>query len=132
EANALRERDKQLVTKLEDLARENARMKSPAAAATGSAARTAKNPPPDSVEGLVRQVDPGGLVKITLGSDAGLLKGHTLEVFRLSSVPDQSKYLGTIRIIDVSATEAVGQPMGRTAAPIQVGDHVASRILAGG
>ena len=106
-------------------------MKSPAAAATGTAARTAR-PPPDSVEGLVRQVDPGGLVEITLGSDAGLLKGHTLEVFRLSSVPEQSKYLGTIRIIDVSATEAVGQPMGRLAGPIQVGDHVASRILTGG
>lgn len=130
-ANALKDRNEQLVTKLEDLARDLARLKSPVASAPGGGARTGKNPPPDNVEGLIRQADPSGLVKITIGSDAGLVKGHTLEVFRLSSVPEQSKYLGTIRIIDVSNTEAVGQPVGRMAAPPEVGDRVASRILGG-
>ena len=128
-ANALSDRNKQMEEKLQDLARDLARLKSPVAA-TGVGAKAGKNPPADSIEGLIRQVD-GGLVKITIGSDAGLVKGHTLEVFRLSSVPEQSKYIGTIRIIDVSNTEAVGQPMGRLAAPIEVGDHVASRILGG-
>jgi hypothetical protein len=128
-ANTLSDRNKQMEEKLQDLARDLARLKSPAAA-TGVGAKAGKNPPADSIEGLVRQVD-GGLVKITIGSDAGLLKGHTLEVYRLSSVPEQSKYLGTIRIIDVSNTEAVGQPTGRMAAPMEVGDRVASRILGG-
>jgi hypothetical protein len=130
-ANALADRNKQMEEKLQDLARDLARIKSPVASATGTA-KTAKNPPQDSIEGLIRQTDSAnGLVKITIGSDAGLLKGHTLEVFRLSNVPEQSKYLGTIRIIDVSNTEAVGVPMGRMAAPLEVGDHVASRILGG-
>jgi hypothetical protein len=129
EANALRARDKELVEKLQDLAREIARAKSPLAGGVGTKMGTGKNPPPEKIEGLVRQADPSGLVKITIGSDAGLMKGHTLEVFRLSNIPEQSKYLGTIKIIDVSATEAVGQPLGRMAAPLQVGDTVASRIL---
>jgi hypothetical protein len=131
-ANALKDRNDQLVKVVEDQARDLARMKSPVASTTGAASRTAKNPPPDNVEGLIRQADAGsGLVKITIGSDAGLQKGQTLEVFRLSSVPEQSRYLGTIRIIEVSNTEAVGQPMGRMAAPLEVGDHVASRIVGG-
>ncbi len=128
-ANALKVRNDELVAKLEDTAREIARAKSPLAAGPGGKAGTGKNPPPENIEGLIRQSDPSGLVKITIGSDAGLMKGHTLEVFRLSTIADQSKYLGTIKIIDVSATEAVGQPMGRMAAPVQVGDRVASRIL---
>jgi hypothetical protein len=130
-ANALLARNKELEEKLQDVARELARLKSPLAGGVAAAKLgTGKNPPQDNIEGLIRQVDASsGLVKITLGSDANLQKGHTLEVFRLSNVPDQSKYLGTIKIIDVSATEAVGQPMGHMAAPVQVGDRVASRIL---
>ncbi len=90
------------------------------------------NPPLDSVEGLIREVSPSGLVKLTIGSDAGLAKGNTLEVYRLNTqVPDQSKYLGRIRIREVTATEAVGEPMGRPSAPLQAGDQVSSRILGG-
>lgn len=90
------------------------------------------NPPLDSVEGLVREVSPSGLVRITIGSDAGLVKGNTLEVYRLNTlVPDQSKYLGRIKIIEVTATEAVGQPINRTSAPLQPGDTVSSKILGG-
>lgn len=88
------------------------------------------NPPPESVEGLVSEVSASGLVRITVGSDAGLAKGNTLEVYRLNTqTPDQSKYLGRIKIIEVSATQAVGQPMSKTPAPLQPGDTVSSRIL---
>jgi hypothetical protein len=125
--SALRDRTNGLEKQLEDIARETARSKVSAVGGTG--ARYGPNPPTEKIEGLIRQTDQSGLVKITIGSDAGLVKGHTLEVFRLSNIPDQSKYLGRIKIIDVSATEAVGQPMGRMAAPLQVGDTVASRIL---
>ncbi len=79
---------------------------------------------------MVKSVDASGLVTINIGSDAGLAKGHTLELFRLHAEnPSQSKYLGTLRILDVKATEAVGQPVGRLAAPPKAGDRVASRIL---
>ena len=123
-----RSRDKQLTDKLEEMARDEARRKTSVAAGSSGKVGTGKNPPQENIEGLVRQSQ-GNLVKITIGSDAGLLKGQTLEVFRLSSIPDQSKYLGTIKIIDMSATEAVGEPVGRMAGPMQSGDRVASRIL---
>jgi hypothetical protein len=83
----------------------------------------AKNPPPDQVEGVIRSVDKEGLVKVSLGSDAGLAKGHTLEVFRLKPKP---VYVGTVRILEVTATEAVGRPVGRMRAPPQEGDNVIS------
>jgi hypothetical protein len=92
-----------------------------------AAAAAGKNPPAEGVEGLIKQVDPAsGLVTITIGSDAGLAKGHTLEVFRLSPT---AKYLGTIRIIEVTATRAVGRPQGAMTDALQVGDRVASRVL---
>ncbi len=86
----------------------------------------AKNPPAGDVEGVVKSVEEkGGLVTVSLGSDAGVAKGNTLEVFRLNP----AKYLGTLRVVQVTAHEAVAQPVGRPVAPIQAGDRVASRIL---
>jgi hypothetical protein len=88
-----------------------------------------KNPPPENVEGLIKRTDPAsGLVTITIGSDAGLSKGNTLEVFRLVPAPGANLYLGTIRIIEVTATQAVGRPVGRMSTPPQPGDRVASRV----
>jgi hypothetical protein len=120
------ERNKGLEQQLQEMTKELVR-----ARAGGAVARTSgKNPPPEDVQGLVKTADPAsGLVTITIGSDAGLSKGQTLEVFRLSNVPSQSKYLGTIRILEVTPTQAVGQPTGRMASPPQPGDRVASQIL---
>lgn len=102
----------------------------------GSTSRTlaarGTNPPPEHIEGLVKTADPGGLLKLTIGSDSGLVKGHTLELFRLSPIAAQSKYLGKVRILDVTPQEAVAQPIGRLTAPAQAGDHVADRVLGGG
>ena len=64
---------------------------------------------------------------ISIGSDAGIAIGQTLEVFRLET----SKYLGKIKIVDVRPNEAVGSPVQRMLAPVQVGDHVASKIQVG-
>jgi hypothetical protein len=69
------------------------------------------------------------LIKISIGSDAGLTKGHTLEVFRLSAVATQSKYLGTVRILEVTPNEAVAQPVKPLSDKPIAGDRVASRIL---
>src|SRR5262249_11624992 len=94
-----------------------------ALAAGGGAA---KNPPPENVEGEVKEVDAkSGLVTISIGSDAGLQKGHTLEVFRLKPAP---KYLGTLRIVDVRPKDAVGKPDSRSQGAIQTGDKVASKL----
>jgi RNA polymerase sigma factor (sigma-70 family) len=82
---------------------------------------------PNPVEGLVRGVE-GNLVKISLGSDAGLSTGQTLEVFRLGSNP---AYIGRIKLVDVRARESVGQVMGRPMKAIEAGDRVASRIPSG-
>jgi multidrug efflux pump subunit AcrA (membrane-fusion protein) len=91
----------------------------------------AGNPPPEHVEGLIKTADASGLLKLTIGSDAGLVKGHTLEVFRISPIASQSKYLGKVRILDVTPQEAVAQPIGRLSDKPQAGDHVADKILGG-
>ncbi|HEY7426171.1 MAG TPA: TolC family protein [Gemmataceae bacterium] len=89
-----------------------------------------KNPPPQAIEGTVKAVDPGGLMTISIGSDSGLTKGHTLELFRLNpAAPTQSRYLGTVRILEVGPKESVVQPVGRLAAPPRVGDQATSHIL---
>jgi hypothetical protein len=86
----------------------------------------ARNPPPEPVEGKVTRVDAAsGLVTIDIGGEAGLARGHTLEVYRLQPMP---KYLGSLRIIEVRASEAVGK-MEKNSADVQVGDQVSSQIL---
>lgn len=132
QSNTLKNLNARLENQLQEMARDIARVRS-SQGATTVAARTGANPPTEKIEGLVKTADPSGLVKITLGSDAGLQRGHTMEVFRINTTnPNLSRYIGTIRIIEVSATEAVGQPTGKLqAGGIQAGDTVASRILGG-
>jgi hypothetical protein len=86
------------------------------------------NPPPTKLDGLIEKVDPkdGSLVVISVGADAGLAKGHTLEAYRFKPAP---KYLGTIQIIEVSEHKAVGRLIRRANAPLaklEAGDHVTS------
>jgi hypothetical protein len=124
-ANSYKGRVDRLVAQLEDATKENIRLKrSGGVTDTGAVARD--NPPPSNVEGLIKQADPtSGLVVLTIGSDAGLARGHTLDVFRLSPTP---QYLGQIRLTDVRPTEAVGRPVLRPKLPIQPGDRVASSV----
>jgi hypothetical protein len=85
------------------------------------------NPPAANVEGMVKQVQADtGLMTISIGSDAGLEKGHTLEIFRLAPKP---QHLGIVVVVDVNPREAVCKPVGKPAEPIKQGDRVASRIL---
>jgi prefoldin subunit 5 len=78
----------------------------------------------DQVRGKVKVVE-GDHVVLSIGSDDGLVKGHTLEVFRLGDSP---KYLGTLKIVNVTASEAVGQLTGRTTQPLRVGDFAGARV----
>jgi hypothetical protein len=84
------------------------------------------NPPSQAVEGLVTEKS-GDLIHISIGSDAGLEKGHTLDVFRLKPTP---QYLGQIRLTDVRAAEAVGVPVDRMKYPVQKGDFVSNDVTA--
>jgi hypothetical protein len=87
-----------------------------------------KNPPINHVSGKVTQASADAtLIGINLGSDDGLVQGHTLEVFRLQPKP---VYLGTIIITAVRKDNAVGKPTEhRLYGKIRVGDRVASQIV---
>jgi len=90
------------------------------------------NPPPTKLDGLIEKVDPKdrSLVVISIGSDAGLAKDHTLDVYRFKPAP---KYLGMIGIIEVSQKKAVGRLIRHANAPVAtlgVGDHVTSSVSA--
>jgi hypothetical protein len=84
------------------------------------------NPPPQAVEGIVTEKS-GDLIRISIGSDAGLEKGHTLDLFRLKPSP---QYLGQIRLTDVRAAEAVGVAVDKLKYPVQKGDFVANDVNA--
>jgi hypothetical protein len=80
--------------------------------------------------GEVKAVDEqSGLLTITLGRDAGLVEGQTLEIYRLGSPTNLSKYLGKISVVEVKATEAVAKPRGALTVPPKPGDFVAERIV---
>ncbi len=83
------------------------------------------NPPVIKVDGKIEKLA-GDLVQINLGTDHGLEKNHTLEVYRLQP---EAKYLGMIRIVEVSATSAIARsvaPPGKAA--LKVGDRVTSKL----
>jgi hypothetical protein len=127
------ERANRVEKQLQQMAKDMARMRANGASLTARAG--GRNPPPEDVQGLVKDTDSKGgavLMTLSIGSDAGLAKGHTLELFRLNpAMPSQSKYLGTVRILEAEAHQSVAQPVGRLSAPPQPGDRVASRILGG-
>ena len=85
------------------------------------------NPPP--VEGIVLEVDKEGkFVKISIGSDSGLIKLHRLDVYRLNP---KGKYVGKIELVQVDPDKAVGRILTQfKQGNIQEGDLVATRITA--
>lgn len=130
EAKNLRDRFGQMEKQLRDMAKQMDGSKSTSVAGGRGASSKDRNPPPENVEGKVKSTDNTGLLRISIGSDQGLQRGHTLELFRLNlQNPGQSKYLGSIRLLEVSNHEAVGEPVRALADRAKVGDRVASRIL---
>jgi hypothetical protein len=87
--------------------------------------------PAPLVNGLVLNTRKGGrngseLVEISLGSDAGLAKGHELFVYRSDG---KGKYLGKIRLDYVDYRTAVGVVVQTTKnGQIQVGDNVTTKL----
>jgi hypothetical protein len=126
---ALQEVNRQLEERTQDLVKENARLtKQLQTGHTGAGvtltAVSAPNPPNFKVDGKVLNVTPDGLVEISVGSDAGLKKDHTLEVFRTTPRP---QYLCMIRIVTVDTNRSVGQIVGKPV-KLERGDNVTSKI----
>lgn len=87
------------------------------------------NPPTVFVKGQIEKVDgKDGLVEISIGSDQGLKKYNTLEVYRLSP---KAEYLGTLRVVEVYNHKAVGRLIQNTFVTrkaVRMGDQVASSL----
>ena len=78
---------------------------------------------PPTVEGQILRIGDKDLLEISIGSDDGLQKGHTLEVFRNSS------YLGRVVVKETSPDRAVVQIIPEyKKGIIKVGDRVATKL----
>lgn len=121
------ERNSQLLAEVER-AHQATTVRAPATGGTPTNRVTPdRYPPPEDVEGIVTQVDPQtGYITLSIGSDAGLRKNNTLEVYRLKPEP---KYLGTVQILDVRPKESVAKPIGTRRITILPGDTVAKDVL---
>ncbi len=88
------------------------------------------NPPAVVVNGKIEKVDGGDLVVLSLGTDHGIAKGNTLDVYRTQP---EAKYLGMVRIIDAHQHNSVARlvPTGNVQfrAKLQEGDLVTSKLL---
>jgi len=128
--NAEHERNERLLQENERIAKDNQRIRQVGATGTLRAEAPKRNPPAEDIKGRVTSTDSSnGLITISVGSDAGLSKGNTLEVYRLRPTP---MYLGTIQILEVRPNQAVGRPVERLRGTIQAGDEVSSNILSRG
>jgi hypothetical protein len=83
------------------------------------------NEPPPPLNGLVTKVSTTGqLIEVTVGSDDGLRKDHTMEVF------NDKRYLGRMKVIETKPDSAVGR-MEILNGRIQRGDRVATKLKVG-
>ncbi len=83
--------------------------------------------PPFQVAGMITEVRPTGLVEISLGEDAGLMKGHQLDVYRKTDGRDV--YLGVVEVVLTEPNKAACKilPEYRKGS-IQEADHVTSEF----
>ncbi|MFL5244572.1 MAG: hypothetical protein ACJ8FY_20930 [Gemmataceae bacterium] len=130
EAKSFKTRNEQLVNNLKTMEKTIQELRIKGGSGGRDTTVASENPPPENVEGLVKKVDAtSGLITLSIGSDSGLAKGHTLEVYRLEP---SAKYLAKVRIMEVWPHAAVAKPVSRPLGTIQEGDHAASKILGGG
>jgi len=86
-------------------------------------------PSVDGYVSAIRRKAGAETIELTIGSDDGLKRGHTVEVFRTSANPAQSKYLGRAEVLELNGDRAFARILpelkkGR----IQEGDRVATRL----
>jgi hypothetical protein len=82
---------------------------------------------PPKVDGVITAAEGNDMVEISLGSDAGLMKGHKLEVYRTAG--GQSTYVGRIEVVRLEPNRAVCKidPKFQTSHMMK-GDRVSSKI----
>jgi hypothetical protein len=130
-ANAFRDRNEQLLKEVQELGQKLAVALAGPGSGGLSTVKNANepNPPSTFVKGKIEKVDASGLVQVSLGTDQGVQKNHTLEVFRTQPEP---KYLGMIRIVDANFNSSVGRlivPAGTTVRPqLREGDNAWSKL----
>lgn len=121
---ALEARNEQLLAQVQELNTRLAKMQNERSAPTSLVkAGGEANPPSNLVRGKIEQVDATGLVKLSVGSDQGLSKSNTLEVYRTSPTP---AYVGTVLIVDTYPNYSVGRMRPVPGKRAQEGDQVAS------
>ncbi len=121
EAKALRDRNL-VITKQLKQAEEMIKQKGTTTTVSNVGVGTAPSLPPENVEGRVTQVDEQhGLLAISIGSDSNIEKGQTLDAWRIEG--NNTKYLGTVKIMDVRAKESVARPDTKQV-QLKVGDYV--------
>jgi hypothetical protein len=122
------ERNLNLLQQNAELTKELERRPGVGGAAGAISTTSAKHPPQEDVQGVVLETDTKhGLITISIGTDAGVVKGNTLEVYRFKPRPE---YVGTVTVIDANPHEAVARPITPLrAGPVQKDDIVASRIM---
>jgi hypothetical protein len=92
---------------------------------------TYTNPPSVYVKGKVERVDSEDktLVKISIGTDQGLRKDNTLEVFRFQP---KAQYLGRLLVVDAEPHSAICRllraPGTQSTEVLVAGDEVASKL----
>ena len=119
------ERNESMLRRIEELEKEKQVAKQNGGVNKLMSTSAKNNPPADDVEGLVTETTADGLLSLSIGSDDGLKVGNTLELYRLKP---ESKYLGTVEILQVDAHTAVARPVGRVG-KVLVGDTVASKVV---
>jgi hypothetical protein len=131
ENQTLQERNEKLLDDYQAVMRQKLEGEKGAEPAITVADGNRPNPPSVNVKGVIDRIDAKDptLVEISLGSDQGLKKYNTLEVFRLNPRPE---YLGTIRVVDVYNHKSVARmmrtPYAAARGPLRPGDQVASKI----
>jgi hypothetical protein len=133
-ANQVQERNKELLDQVQKLGNKVARQKAAVSTSAEGTRIDARyndaNPPNTMVKGKIEKINPedSTLVQLSVGTDHGVNKNNTMEVFRTSPAP---KYLGMVRIVDASPHHSVGRlivPPGVSRPQLQVGDMVWSRL----
>jgi len=131
-AKSVQDRNEQLLKEVQDLGQKLA-LKNAGGGTEGGLPSVRNpnepNPPSTFVKGKIEKVDSTGLVQITLGTDQGVQKNHTLEVFRTLPEP---RYLGMVRIVNANFNSSVGRlvvPPGTTVRPqLKEGDNAWSKL----
>lgn len=78
---------------------------------------------------LIRRRAGDETIEVTIGSDDGIKPGHTVEVFRSSNEPGQSKWLGRAEVLTTDGDRAYARIIpGLKKGRIQEGDRVATRL----